>query len=138
MIGAEDSVDYASYLLRIRLIRGEGGERIGILGGLFLLIGPGDEGDFRAAIPSKRQEGPAEAAIHVQDVASTLMPARDPPPATRRQPERGDTGDLPLTAMTVAAQNQVDGVVLVQHVEDVGRMRKEQREPLWGCGWNAS
>ena len=30
-----------------------------------LLIGPGDYGDFRSAVPAKRQERPAEAAIDI-------------------------------------------------------------------------
>ena len=34
----------------------------------------------------------------------------------------------------MATQDQVDGMVLVQHVEDVGRMGQEQREPVL-CRW---
>ena len=32
--------------------------------------------------------------------------------------------------MAVPAQNQVDGVIVVQHVENVGRMSQEQRKPM--------
>ena len=38
-----------------------------------LLIGPGDYGDFRSAVPAKRQEGPAEAAVDIQTVTAIVM-----------------------------------------------------------------
>jgi hypothetical protein len=38
-----------------------------------LLIGPGDYGDFGSAVPAKRQEGPAEAAIDIQTMTAIVM-----------------------------------------------------------------
>ena len=108
-----------------------------ILCGLFLLIGPGDEGDLGAAVPSEGKEGPTEAPIHIQPVTRVLMLSSDAAATARRKPECRYTGNLPLTAMAVAAENQVDGMVVVEHVEDVGRVGKEQREAVTIRGRNA-
>src|SRR4029453_4131056 len=107
------------------------GELNGKRGGLggcvrVLLVGPGDDGDFRAAVPSKRQERPSEATIHIHPVAGAVMLSRDTAATAGRKPEGRNSWDLPLTAVAVTAQNQVDGMLVVQHVEDVGGMSKGQ------------
>ena len=104
---------------------------------MVLLIGPGDEGDFGPAVPSEGKEGPTEAPIHIKPVTSVLMLSSDAAATTRRKPECRYTGNPPLTAMAVAAENQVDGVLVVEHVEDVGRVGKEQREAVIVRGRNA-
>jgi len=122
----------------LSVISSERGERGEILCGLFLLVGPGDEGDFGAAVPSEGKEGPSESPIHIKPVTSVLMSSSDAAATARRKPECRYTGNLPLTAMAVAAENQVDGVLVVEHVEDVGRVGEEQREAVIVRGRNAT
>jgi len=103
------------------------GEEEGLCGfGFYLFVGPVEDGDFGPAIPTERQEGPSEAAIDVQAMPSVLVSSGNPASATGWKPERRDSGNLPLTAVTVSAQDQVDGMILVHHVEDVRRMGQEQ------------
>ena len=92
---------------------------------LNLLVGPGDERDFRAAVPSKGQERPSQAAIHIHPVAGIVMPSGDPSATAGRKPEGRNAGNLPLTAVAMTAQYEIDGMVVVEHVEDVGRMSQE-------------
>src|SRR4026209_3052976 len=101
------------------------GELNGKRGGLggwvrVLLVGPGYDGDFRAAVPSKRQERPSEAAIHIHPVAGVVMWSGESAATSGRKPKGRNSGDLPLTAVAVTAQNQVDGMFLVQNVDDAG------------------
>ena len=66
------------------------------------------------------------------------MPAGDPATAAWRKPEGRDAGNPPLTAMTVTAENQVDSVIVLQHVKDVRRVGQQQRKPVLGRRRNAS
>ena len=101
------------------------------------MVGPGDDGDFGTAIPTKREERPSEATVHVHPVAGVFMPSGNTAPTAGRKPKCRDPGNLPLTAMAVPAQNQVDGVIVVQHVENVGGMSQQQRKPVLGRRRNA-
>src|SRR5690349_7591587 len=94
--------------------------------GFYLLVGPVEDSDFRPAIPAEWQKGPSEAAIDVQAMPGVLVSSGNPASATGWKPERRDSGNLPLTAVTVSAQDQVDGMILVHHVEYVRCMGQEQ------------
>jgi len=54
------------------------------------------------------------------------------------EPESWHPWNLPLTAMTMSAQDQVDGMLVVHHVEDVGGVCEEERVAAVGRWGNAS
>src|SRR5262249_18185964 len=90
--------------------------------GCYLLVGPVYDGDFRAAVPTHWQEGPSEASMDVEAMPGVLVSPGNPASTAGWEPECGHSGKLPLTAVTVSAQDQVYGVVLVHHVENVRRV----------------
>lgn len=94
--------------------------------GFDLFVGPVDDGDFGPAVPTKRQEGPSETAIHVEAMSSVLVSPGNPAPAAWWKPECGHSRNLPLPSMAMSAQDQVDGMVLVHLIEDVWRMGEKQ------------
>ena len=83
------------------------------------------DGDFRATVPAEWEEGPAEATIHIEPMASTFMSSRDATTTAGGEPECRHPWNLPLPSVTVPAQYQVDGMRLVHHVEDIGGMSEE-------------
>ena len=91
-----------------------------------LLVSPIDDGNFRAAVPTERQEGPSETAIHVQTMPSIFVSPGNPASAAWRKPECGHSRNLPLTSMAMSAQDEVDGMVRVHLIEDVWRMGEKQ------------
>ena len=96
--------------------------------GFDLLVSPIDDGNFRPAVPTERQEGPSETAIHVKAMSSVLVFPGNPASAAWWKPECGHSRNLPLPSMAMSAQDQVDGMVLVHLVEDVWRMGEKQGE----------
>jgi hypothetical protein len=84
-----------------------------------------NDGDFRTTVPAEWEEGPAEATIHIEPMASTFMSSRDATTTAGREPECRHPWNLPLPSVTVPAQYQVDGMRLVHHVEDIGGMSEE-------------
>lgn len=94
--------------------------------GFALLNSPIDDGNFRPAVPTERQERPSETAIHVEAMPSVLVSPGNPASAAWRKPECGHSRNLPLPSMAMSAQDQVDGMVLVHLVEDVWRMGEKQ------------
>ena len=102
------------------------GKRKSCLSGLFVFVGPVDDGDFGPAIPTERQEGPSETAIHVKAMPRILVSPGNPASAAWRKPECGHSRNLPLTSMAMSAQDEIDGMVRVHLVEDVWRMSEKQ------------
>ena len=98
----------------------------GRLGSRFPLY-PMNDGDFRTTVPAEWEEGPAEATIHIEPMASTFMSSRDATTTAGREPECRHPWNLPLPSVTVPAQYQVDGMRLIHHVEDVGGVCEEER-----------
>ena len=72
-----------------------------------------NDGDFRTTVPAEWEEGPAEATIHIEPMASTFMSSRDATTTAGGEPECRDPWNLPLPSVTVPAQYQVDGMRLV-------------------------
>ena len=57
-----------------------------------------------------------------------LVPTGHTAIAPRRKPEGGYSRHPPLSAMTVPAENQVNGVMGFHIVEDIGGMGEQQRK----------
>lgn len=58
--------------------------------------------------------------------------------AARRKPKGGDPWHSPLSAMTVSAENQINGMMRFDVVENVRRMRQQHRISLVGARRDAS
>lgn len=57
-----------------------------------------------------------------------------PPATTIGQPERGDSRELPLPAVTVSGEHQVGGMAMVQQLQDVWSMREQDSKAIRsGC-----
>ena len=50
----------------------------------------------------------------------------DPSIASRREPEGRHAGDAPLASVAMAAEDQIDGMMVFQLIEDVWRMGQQQ------------
>src|SRR5688572_29832084 len=88
-------------------------------------LDPIDDGDFRTTVPAEGEEGPAEATIYIEPMASVFMSSRYATPTAGGEPECRHPWNLPLTSVTVPAQYQVDGMFVVHHVEDIGGVSEE-------------
>lgn len=58
--------------------------------------------------------------------------------ASRRKPKGGNPRHSPLSAMTVSAENQINGMMRFDVVENVRRMRQQHRKLLVGARRDAS
>ena len=85
-------------------------------------IDPFNAGDFRCAIPSQGKKRPSEPTIDIQPAARLSVIPFDPTVASRREPERRHAWYAPLASVTMSAEDQIDGVVVFQLIEDVRRM----------------
>lgn len=87
-----------------------------------LFVDPFNAGNFRRAIPSQGKKRPSEPAIDVEPAARFPVMPVDSPIAARREPECRDARDAPLASVAMPAENQIDGMVFLQLIEDVRRM----------------
>lgn len=55
---------------------------------------------------------------------------RDPAVASGREPERRHAGYAPLPSVAMPAEDQIDGVVVLQLIEDIRRMGQQEREAV--------
>ena len=62
-----------------------------------------------------------------------MMPL-DPAVASRWKPERGYAGYSPLASVAMSAEDQIDGVVVFQLIEDVRGMGQQEGEAIL-CAW---
>ena len=58
------------------------------------------------------------------------MPTRDPATTSRRKPNGWNPWHAPLPTVAVPAQNQIDGMMRLHLVENIGCMGKQQRKPM--------
>ena len=54
------------------------------------------------------------------------------------KPEGRNPRHTPLSPMTVPAQNQIDGVVRLDLVKDIGRVCQQQRKAMIHARWETS
>ncbi len=54
----------------------------------------------------------------------------DPSVASRREPKRRHAGYAPLASVTMPAEDQIHGVVVLQLIEDVRCMSQQEREAV--------
>ena len=78
---------------------------------------PVDDHDFWRTAQSNRQHRPAEPAIDIELVPVSTMMACRPAAAPVGQPEGVDKREAPLPSMTMAAENEINGVPMIQVVE---------------------
>ncbi len=100
------------------------------------VLGPFDQQDLRRTIPSDGNGGPAEPAIHIQPVPSHFIQSADLAAAARWQPERGQMRRPPLAAMTMAGEDQIKVVPVVEESHDIRRMGQEQGEAVRMRRWH--
>lgn len=62
------------------------------------------------------------------------MMSLDPAVAPGRKPERRHAGYAPLASVAMPAEDQIDGVVVLDLIEDVRRMGQQEREAVL-CAW---
>lgn len=98
------------------------GFRVSTFSLLRLFVDPFDAGDLRCAIPPQGKKRPAEPAIDIESAARFPVMSIDPSAAAWREPDRRHAGDAALASVAMAAQDQIDNMVVFQLLEDVGRM----------------
>lgn len=98
-----------------------------------LFLNPLDHGYLRPAVQPKWQEGPPESSVDVQSVPIGFVPTCHAAIAPRRKPEGGYARHPPLSAVTVSAKDQVNGMVGFHIVEDVGSMGQHQYKARVGA-----
>jgi hypothetical protein len=59
----------------------------------------------------------------------------DPAVAAWREPERRHAGYAPLASVAMSAEDQIDGVVVLQLIEDVRRMGQQEDEAILCTRW---
>ena len=94
--------------------------------GLSLFVDPFNAGDFRCAIPSQGKKRPSEPTIDIEPAARLSVMSLDPAVAPGRKPERRHAGYAPLASVAMPAEDQIDGVVVLQLIEDVRRMGQQE------------
>ena len=103
--------------------------RLGLLGDPF------DAGNFRCAIPSQGKKRPSKSTIDIQPTARRSVMPFDPAIASRREPERRHAGYAPLASVAMPTEDQIDGVVVFQLIEDVWRMGQQENETILCARW---
>jgi len=59
------------------------------------------------------------------------MMALDPSVAAGREPDRRYARYSPLPSVAMSAEDEIDGVVVFQLIEDIGRMGQQEGEAVW-------
>src|SRR6185295_8431464 len=99
---------------------------------------PFNAGDFRCAIPSQGKKRPAEPTIDIEPTAWRSVMPFDPAVASRREPERRHAGYAPLAPVAMSTEDQIDGVVVLQLIEDVWRMGQQENETVLCARWQTA
>jgi len=102
--------------------------------GLSLSVDPIETDDFRCAIQSEGEKRPSEPAIDIEPAARLSVIPRDPAVASRREPERRHAGYAPLASVAMSAEDQIDGMVFFQLIEDVRSMGQQEGEAILCTG----
>ena len=97
---------------------------------LRLFVDPFNTGDFRCAIQSQGKKRPSEPTVDIEPAARLSVMPIDPAIASWREPERRYAGNAPLASVAVPAEDQIDGVVVFQLIEDVRRMGQQEGEAV--------
>ena len=97
---------------------------------LRLFVDPFDAGDFRCAVPPQGKKRPSKPTIDIEPAARLSVMPIDPPIASGREPERRHARYAPLASVAVSAEDQIDGVVVFQLIEDVRRMGQQEGEAV--------
>jgi len=97
-----------------------------VLSGSRPFVGPFEQDDLRPAIQAERKKGPTEATIDVNAMPSRLVRSFYATIASRGEPKRRHPRKSPLPTMTMAAEDEIDVMMLFQLIEDVGGMGEEQ------------
>jgi len=98
-------------------------------------VDPFNIGDFRCAIPSQGKKRPSEPTIDIEQAARLSVMPLDPAVASRREPERRHAGYAPLASVAMPAEDQIDGVVVFQLIEDVRCMGQQEGEAILCARW---
>ena len=62
----------------------------------------------------------------------------DPAVAPWREPERRHAGYAPLASVAMSTEDQIDGVVVLQLIEDVWRMGQQENETVLCARWQTA
>ena len=91
---------------------------------------PFNAGDFRYAIQAQGKKRPSEPTIDIEPAPRPSVMPIDPSIASGREPERRHAGYAPLASVAMSAEDQIDGVVVFQLIEDVRRMGQQEGEAI--------
>ena len=89
---------------------------------LRLFVYPFNAGDFRRAIQTQGKKRPSKPTIDIQPAARSSVMPLDTSVTPGRKPERRHAGYAPLASVAMPAEDQIDGVVILQLIEDIRRM----------------
>src|SRR6185295_2116780 len=95
---------------------------------LFRPVRPINDEDLGATVSSDGNRRPPEPSVDIEAMAKMSVEAIDPAAASIRQPEGSDAPHAPLSAVTMAGENQIGGMSMVEQLQHVGRVRQEHRE----------
>ena len=101
---------------------------------LRLFVDPFNAGDLWCAIPSQGKERPPEPTIDIEPAARLSVVTIDSAVTAWREPERRHAGYAPLASVAMPAEDEIDGVVVFQLIEDV-RCMGEQDGVAVLCAW---
>src|SRR5688572_16218716 len=99
-----------------------------------LFVDPFNTDNFWRAIQTQGKKRPSKPAIDIEPAARSSVMPLDPSVTPGRKPERRHAGYAPLASVAMPAEDQIDGVVILQLIEDVRCMGQQQREAVL-CAW---
>jgi hypothetical protein len=98
-----------------------------------LFLNPLNHSDLRPAVQTKWKKGPTYSSVDVQSVSAGFVPAGHATVTSGWKPEDWYSRHPPLPAMAVSAEDQVNGMMRLDIIEDVGRMCQQESEPSIGA-----
>src|SRR5439155_256041 len=81
---------------------------------------------------------PSEPTIDIEQAARLSVMSLDPAVASRREPECRHAGYAPLASVAMPAEDQIDGVVVLQLIEDVWGMGQQEGEAILCVRWQTA
>ena len=95
---------------------------------------PFNAGDLRGAIPSQGKKRPSESTIDIELAARLSVMPLDSAVASWRKPECRYAWYAPLASVAMPAEDQIDGVLVLELIQDIRRMGQQENETIL-CAW---
>ena len=101
---------------------------------LRLFVDPFDAGDFWRAIPPQGKKRPSQSTIDIEPATRRSVMTIDSAVTAWREPECRHAWYPPLAAVAMAAEDQIDGVVVLQLIEDIRSVGQQEGVAVL-CAW---